>query len=121
MDIRRQLTSIRKETAEGITEYINRGSMIRYEMLLLGHDPQEIDLVASLLAGLPTEYATTVELLEVLEVMSLSGVTERLIAAEVTQKRLVRGTEMEAAAVAAATAAVGAQPPVQPHPEPHVV
>lgn len=55
MDMRRQLTNIRKETAEGMTEYMNRRSMIRYEMLQLGHDPQEIDLVASLLAELPTE------------------------------------------------------------------
>lgn len=42
-----------------MTEYINRGSMICYEMRLLGQEPQNIDLVAAALAGLPDKYDTT--------------------------------------------------------------
>lgn len=59
MDMRRKLASIRKEAAKGMTEYINRGSMICYEMRLLGQVPQNIDLVAAALAGLPDQYDTT--------------------------------------------------------------
>lgn len=114
MDMRRQLTGMRMEAGEGITEYINRGSMLCYEMRQLQQEPQEIDLVAALLSGLPAEYDTTVELLELLELTSLSGVTERLITAEVKHKRMARGTELEAAALAAVAAVVNVNPDEQP-------
>lgn len=55
MEMRRQLTRMRKEEGEGITEYLNRGSMLRYEMRRLGQEPQKIDLVTALPSGLPSE------------------------------------------------------------------
>lgn len=54
------------------------------------------------------------ELLELLELTSLSGVFERLITAEVKHKRMARGTELEAAALAAAAAVVNVNPDEQP-------
>lgn len=100
MEMRRQLASMRKTDKEGTTEYLNRGSMLRYEMRQLGQAPKEVDLVTALLSGLPAEYDTTVQLLEVMEVTTLGGITNRLITAEVKLKR--HETDREAAAFAAA-------------------
>jgi len=86
MDMRRRLATISKRTDEGMIEYINRGTMLHYELGQLGQDQPEAELVAALLSGLPASYANTVELLEDQGVPSLRRVTERLMAAEV--KRL---------------------------------
>lgn len=86
MDMRRRLATIQKRSDEGMIEYINRGTMLRYELGQLGQEPSEADLVTALLTGLPSTYATTVELLESGGIPSLRTATERLMAAEV--KRL---------------------------------
>ncbi|KAK1863710.1 hypothetical protein I4F81_006264 [Pyropia yezoensis] len=78
--------TFRKRSDEGMIEYINRGTMLRYELGQLGQEPSEADLVTALLTGLPSTYATTVELLESGGIPSLRTATERLMAAEV--KRL---------------------------------
>lgn len=114
MEMRRQLASMQKTEREGMTEYLNRGSVLRYEMRQLGQEPNEMDLVAALLSGLPAEYETTVQLLEVLEITTLCGITDRLITAEVKLKRHV--TNREAAALAAAQAYV--DPTARGHPHP---
>lgn len=86
-DMRRQITALRKEAGEGVTEYINRGTMLRYEMKLMDQEPKEIELVAALLAGLPSEYDNTVEVMQMLKLTTLNDIKEQLVVAEVTHKR----------------------------------
>lgn len=64
MDMRRRLATIQERNDEGMIEYVNRGTMLRYELGQLGQEQTEADLVAALLSGLPATYAITVELLE---------------------------------------------------------
>lgn len=116
-DMRRQITALRKEAGEGVTEYINRGTMLRYEMKLMDQEPKEIELVAALLAGLPSEYDNTVEVMQMLKLTTLNDIKEQLVVAEVTHKRKARTNEREAAALAAAAAAAAPKPlpPAQRH------
>eukprot|EP00170_Pyropia_yezoensis_P002164 contig_9108_g2168 len=113
MEMRRQLATMRKTEKEGMTEYINRGSMLQYEMRQLDQEPKEVELVAALLSGLPPEYDTTVQPLEVLEISTLGGITDRLVTAEVKIKR--HESEREAAAFPARqTYDARARPPPPP-------
>lgn len=67
-------------------EYVNRDTILRYELGQLGQELSEADLVAALQSGLPTTYATTVELLESAGIPTLRTATERLMAAEVKRQ-----------------------------------
>lgn len=83
---------------ESITEYINRGAMLLFELNQVKQSTTEVDLVSAMLAGLPTSYSGTVEVLELMQKTNLVQVTVRLMAAEVKIKR------EETAEVATATA-----------------
>lgn len=82
-DLRRPLATMQKRSNEGMTAYVNRGTILRYEMGQLGQEQTEADLVASLLSGLAATYASTVELLENGEIPSFRSATKRLMAAAV--------------------------------------
>lgn len=113
IEMRRRLCSLRKKPRESMTAFINRASMLRVEMNRMGINTEEGELVAALLAGLPAAYAATPELIENHGPEDLTGVTRRLLAAELKRRRLEQ-EEDEAVAMAAAAASNG---PKNPQPQ----
>lgn len=111
IEMRRRLCSLRKSPNETMTGFIDRASMLKIEMKRMGIDTPEEELVAAVLAGLPTEYAGTVELLEHHGPEDMAGVTQRLLAAELKRRRLENNEEEAVALVAAAS---GGEPPRGP-------
>lgn len=88
LEMRRQLSGIRVKAEEPMLEYINRGTLLQYELGQLGQGPPESDLVAAILGGVPSAYDTTVELLAGQETLTMAKVTDRLMATEVRHKAL---------------------------------
>eukprot|EP00170_Pyropia_yezoensis_P004152 contig_17122_g4163 len=91
LEMRRQLTGIHMKAGEPMLEYINRGTLLQYELGQLEQGPPEGDLVAAIPVWLPAAYDTTVMLLSGQETLTIAKVTDRLMDAEVRHKA-VHGT-----------------------------
>jgi hypothetical protein len=64
LQLRRQLTSLKKGNAEPLTKYIARARTLMADLVLAGHDVKETDVVLSVLSGLPRDYATVIAVIE---------------------------------------------------------
>jgi hypothetical protein len=58
------LNALKKEETEPVTKYVARAKAIRNDLLAIGHEIKEDEVVCSVLAGLPTDYETVVSILE---------------------------------------------------------
>lgn len=83
MQLRRELAKLTKATGEPVSKYLARASAIKDELSVTGHKVEDDDLVTSILAGLPSEYDTMVEILTAGESISdLSTLLAKLLSVE---------------------------------------
>lgn len=64
LELRRQLTLLRKEPTEELATYVSRATELRDQLLMAGHSIPDREVVICLLNGLPEEFNTTIEFLE---------------------------------------------------------
>lgn len=101
-EMRRRLHTMKKKGDETMREYINRGTMLQYEMSVLELGSTEAELVAALLASLPAAYRSTATMLELMTVDTLTGISDRLVAAEAQLEEDATEEEKTGVALAAA-------------------
>ena len=58
LSLKQELTNLRLDVGEGVSQYVSRASDMRSKMAAAGDEVKEEDLVLQLLAGLPSEYFT---------------------------------------------------------------
>ena len=61
--LKRELANLKMASNEELTKYVARGRAIMNQLLAAGHEIEEEELVASLLAGLPKAYYSMVDVL----------------------------------------------------------
>ena len=81
--IRRRLAAVKKLPTESVSDYFGRVLLLRDELVLSGAEMKDSDLMPYLLAGLPAEFDTTVDLLE-----DVSDVAPALSRLQITEDRL---------------------------------
>lgn len=64
LQLRRELNTLKKESAEPLTKYFARAKGLHQELTAAGAALSEKELLWCILAGLPEEYATAVEILQ---------------------------------------------------------
>ena len=80
--LRRELNNLKMASNEELTKYVARGRAIMNQLLAAGHEIEEEELVASLLAGLPKAYYSMVDVLQ-------GGETELTLEAAMPKLQLV--------------------------------
>ena len=110
--VRRQLAGLKKSSKESVSRYISRAETLRDQLLAAGGTLDSLDLITSILAGLPKEYDTSVQILESsTDRLTLPDIHSKLLVAE---QRLQRGRG-ESEADATALAAANPSPMSNPH------
>jgi transposase InsO family protein len=64
LQLKRELTALRKEDGEPLTKYVARATDIRDQLAAAGHPIKDEEVVISVLAGLPADYETVLTVLE---------------------------------------------------------
>jgi transposase InsO family protein len=64
LQLKKEVTALRKEPQEGITDYVGRARLLRDQLLAAGDEINEEMLSMSVLAGLPSEYDILATVLE---------------------------------------------------------
>lgn len=88
LQLKRDMNNLRMGVVEPLSVYIARGRGIMDQLLAAGHDVKEEELVWSLLAGLPGDYESMVNVLEGYDdTPSLDTVTAKLLIIEQRMQR----------------------------------
>ena len=83
MALRRELVHIKKTPSEALSAYTNRALRLWTELTTTGVEFTEEELTEVVLAGLPTEYQTVVDVLQAMETtMTLDSILPKLLVVE---------------------------------------
>ena len=83
LQLKRELNSLKKDSAEPLTKYVARAKSIRDQLTAAGNAIKEEEVAWSVLAGLPREYDILVTVLETSEeALELDGLLAKLLTVE---------------------------------------
>lgn len=80
--LRQQLTSLQKVPSEGVAKYVARAKDLMANLEAAGSSVTEAEVVLSVLAGLPEQYAMVVEILQMQDDLSFGKVLPKLLQVE---------------------------------------
>ena len=103
-EVRRQLSGLKKSPKESVSRYISRAELLRDQLLAAGGSLDTIDLISVILAGLPKDYDTCVQILEASrEELVLSDIHAKLLVAEQRLQKSKSESEADATAFSVAS------------------
>jgi len=88
VQLKRELNQLTKGKKESVSDFICRAEKLREQLLGMGSDLSDDQLTMHVLAGLPSQYDTTVEILQ----DTKRSIPELLARLQLTESRLQRGT-----------------------------
>ncbi|KAL0026144.1 hypothetical protein WJX79_003854 [Trebouxia sp. C0005] len=85
--LRQELASLRKKPEEAMAVYLARSKDLMADLVAVGSESQEAEIVLSVLVGLPEEFGMAVEVLSMADSLDSQTVVPRLLQAEQRVRR----------------------------------
>ncbi len=80
--LRQELASLRKKPEEAMAVYLARSKDLMTDLVAVGSESQEAEVVLSVLVGLPEEHGMAVEVLQMADSLTFQTIIPRLLQAE---------------------------------------